>query len=176
MFLFLGVLSASHYMAGAYQQSLETVNFAVRRFPWYASTHRWHAVALAQLGRLDEATSALGEFLGLSPSYTLEIARHSYPFRRQSDLAHYLDGLRKAAGGDRLHAAVTPNRPGGLCLATLRFRFPANRVINRDSRCFSGFQPKRALSLRLEFKALSAISLRPPTASLFLVNTDLVHP
>lgn len=96
MFLFLGVLSASHYMRGDYHQSLETVNFAVRRFPWYASTHRWHAVALAQVGRLDEARSALGKFLGLSPNYTLEIARHSYPFRRGIDLAHYLDGLRKA--------------------------------------------------------------------------------
>jgi adenylate cyclase len=96
LFLFFGVLSASHYMRGDHEQALETVNFAVRRFPWYASTHRWHAVALAQVGRLDEATSALGRFLGLSPNYTLEIARHSYPFRRESDLAHYLDGLRKA--------------------------------------------------------------------------------
>jgi adenylate cyclase len=89
-------LSASHYMRGDYQHSLETVNFAVRRFPWYASTHRWHAVALAQVGRLGEARSALGNFLDLSPNYTVETARHSYPFRRESDLAHYLDGLRKA--------------------------------------------------------------------------------
>ena len=96
LFLFLGVLSASHYMRRDDQRALETVSFAVRRFPWYASTHRWHAVASAQAGRLDEARSALDKFLELSPDYTLEIARHSYPFRRESDLAHYLDGLRKA--------------------------------------------------------------------------------
>jgi adenylate cyclase len=59
LFLFLGVFSASHYMRGDHEQALETVNFAVRRFPWYASTHRWHAVALALAGRLEEARSAL---------------------------------------------------------------------------------------------------------------------
>ena len=96
LFLFLGALSACRYMSGDYQQSLETVSFAVRRFPWYASTQRWHAIALAQLGRLDEARSALAKFLDFSPNYTMEAARHSYPFRRAADLAHYLDGLRKA--------------------------------------------------------------------------------
>jgi adenylate cyclase len=89
-------MSASRYMKRDYEQSLESVSFAGRRFPWYASTHRWHAVALAQTGRLDEAKSALGTFCELAPGYTVETARHSYPFRRESDLAHYLDGLGKA--------------------------------------------------------------------------------
>ncbi len=96
MFLFLGLLSASQYMRHDYLQSLETADLAVGRLPWYASTQRWRAVALAQLGRLDEAREVLERFLELSPNYSMEVARRSYPFRRGDDLAHYLDGLRKA--------------------------------------------------------------------------------
>jgi Flp pilus assembly protein TadD len=96
MFLFLGLLSASQYMRHDHPQSLKTASLAVGRFPWYASTQRWLAIALAQLGRLDEARAVLGKFLELSPDNSMEAARRNYPFRRGDDLAHYLDGLRKA--------------------------------------------------------------------------------
>jgi hypothetical protein len=39
---------------------------------------------------------ALAHFLNLSPGHTLAAARHSYPFRQQADLEHFLDGLAKA--------------------------------------------------------------------------------
>lgn len=96
LFFFLGVLSASFYMLHDYTEAAEAAGQAVERFPWYASTLRWHSMALAQLGRDDEARRALSRFLDLTPQYTLRTARHSYSFLRQVDLDHFLDGLRKA--------------------------------------------------------------------------------
>ena len=96
LFLFLGALSASHYMRRDYASSVEASGRAVQRFPWYPSTLRWHAVALAQLERLDEAREALATFLELVPSYSMESVRNAYVFRRKVDFDHFLEGHRKA--------------------------------------------------------------------------------
>jgi len=95
-FFFLGVLSAAHYMLGEYAEAARIAGQGAQRFPWYASAHRWHAMALAQLGRADEASEAFDTFLRLSPSFDLAAAERSYTFRKKRDLDHYLEGLRKA--------------------------------------------------------------------------------
>jgi len=95
-FFFLGVLSAAHYMLGEYDEAKRVAGLGVQRFPWYASAHRWHAMALAQLGRANEAAEAWDAFVRLSPSFNLAAAERSYNFRLKSDLDHYLEGLRKA--------------------------------------------------------------------------------
>jgi len=100
LFFFLGALSASYYMRHDYAASIETSGRAVQRFPWYPSTLRWHAVALAQLGRIDEAREVLAKFLELAPRYSMESARNAYVFRRQVDLDHFLDGHQKAGLGE----------------------------------------------------------------------------
>lgn len=55
------------------------------------------AMASAQLGRLDEARTAVEAIFELSPNLNVEYFRVLYAhFRREEDLAHSLDALRKA--------------------------------------------------------------------------------
>jgi adenylate cyclase len=100
LFLFLGALSASFYMQRDYASSVEASRRAVQRFPWYPSTLRWHALALAQLERFDEAREALAKFLQFAPRYSMELARNAYVFRRQVDLDHFLEGHQNAGLGE----------------------------------------------------------------------------
>ncbi|MFQ5954557.1 MAG: adenylate/guanylate cyclase domain-containing protein [Kiloniellales bacterium] len=95
LFYFLTGLSACNYMMRHYKLAVEKAKISVERYSQYASVYRWLAVALAQLGRTEEAHEALSKFLELSRG-AFEEARYAYAFREKSDLAHYLDGLRKA--------------------------------------------------------------------------------
>jgi tetratricopeptide (TPR) repeat protein len=94
--MFLSGLSACCFIARDYEKAVEAGGMSVQRFPRYASSRRWLAVALAQLDRFDEARDALTKFLELSPDYTIGRARLTFPFRHEADLEYFLDGLRKA--------------------------------------------------------------------------------
>ena len=96
LFLFLAGVCACRYMLEEYERSVEAARLSVERFAQYASGHRFLAMALAQLGREEDAHKALEKFLELSPNHTLRAARHSFPFRHKANLAHFLDGNRKA--------------------------------------------------------------------------------
>jgi adenylate cyclase len=95
-FFFFGVLSASLYMRQDYEEAREAANIGMQKFPWYPSSYRWKAIALAQLGQVDAAKATLGQFLDLSPRFDVSAAQQSYSFRRKADRDHYIDGLRKA--------------------------------------------------------------------------------
>jgi adenylate cyclase len=58
------------------------------------------AACLAQVGRVDEAKAAWDRCLDASPGYTIEDYKRGSPYRRQEDLEHWLDGLRKAGVGE----------------------------------------------------------------------------
>jgi len=95
--MFLGTLSANHYMAGNYEQAVQIARLAVQRAPHYPIGWRGLANALGQLGRGDEAREALAQFLNLMPGYATEAAaRKSVGFRDEALLQRYLEGLRKA--------------------------------------------------------------------------------
>ena len=95
LFYFMGGVSACHYMLRNYELAVEKANLAIQRYSQYPSAYRWLAVALAQSGRVNEARVALTKFLELSPG-SRDAARRAYLFKRDTDLAHYLDGLDKA--------------------------------------------------------------------------------
>lgn len=100
LFLFFGALSASLYMRRDYAASVEASGRAVQRFPWYPSTLRWNAIALAQLERFDEAREVFSKFLELAPRYSIESARNAYVFRHHGDFDHFLEGHRKVGLGE----------------------------------------------------------------------------
>jgi adenylate cyclase len=95
LFFFLAGVSGCHYMMREYEPAVEAAKIAVARYSKYSNSYRWLAISLAQLDRIDEAQEAMGKFLDLSPNAP-ETARHAYPLGNEGDLAHYLDGLRKA--------------------------------------------------------------------------------
>ncbi|MEO6364384.1 MAG: adenylate/guanylate cyclase domain-containing protein [Caldimonas sp.] len=95
--IWLGTLSACHYMARNYEKAAEVARLAVQRAPRYPIGWRSFANALGQLGRMEEAREALARFLALMPGYSSEeAARASVGFIDESLLQHYLEGLRKA--------------------------------------------------------------------------------
>lgn len=92
------LLAFTHYLLGDYEASLQ-------------SFRRWDnnnydrgfanlAACLGQLGRAEEARLAWGRCLERKPGFTLSDYKRDSPYRRQEDLDHWLDGLRKAGIAD----------------------------------------------------------------------------
>jgi DNA-binding SARP family transcriptional activator len=52
--------------------------------------------ALGHLGRRKEAAEVLGHLMALETDFSLEKARERAPLQKPSDLAHYIEGLRRA--------------------------------------------------------------------------------
>jgi len=55
--------------------------------------------ALGHLGRREEAADVRRRLLAIEPDFTLEKARRRAPLQNEADLAHYLEGLRRAGLG-----------------------------------------------------------------------------
>ncbi|MFB9983321.1 adenylate/guanylate cyclase domain-containing protein [Mesorhizobium kowhaii] len=92
------LLAFTYYLLGEYEASLD-------------SFRRWDnnnydrgfanlAACLGQLGRINEAILAWGRCLERKPGFTLGDYKRGSPYRRQEDVEHWLDGLRKAGIAD----------------------------------------------------------------------------
>lgn len=81
------------YAAGRYAEALEKL-----RHPGAggAGNGRVLAAALAQLGRLDEAQAEAARFLADHPDFTVGAWARTQPFGNPADLAHFVEGYRKA--------------------------------------------------------------------------------
>jgi len=88
------LLACAYYLLGDYAASLDSVH-RWRNNQYYRSLANM-AACLAQLGRIDEARVAWRRCLDAKPGFTVEDYRCGSPYRRVEDLAHWLDGLRKA--------------------------------------------------------------------------------
>lgn len=88
------LLAFTYYLLGEYEASLESF----RRWDnnHYDRGFANLAACLGQLGRAEEARSAWGRCLERKPGFTLGDYRRGSPYRRQEDVEHWLDGLRKA--------------------------------------------------------------------------------
>ncbi len=58
--------------------------------------HRPMAASYAMLERMNEARGALEALQSRVPNVSIEATRQQMPFRREADMDHYLDALRKA--------------------------------------------------------------------------------
>jgi adenylate cyclase len=92
----LGTLSRAYYQAKEYEKALESARKSLQISENYPMGHHALCSALAMLGQLDEAKAALARFLELSPGYTLQSSRATFPFRDEGDFQHYFEGLRRA--------------------------------------------------------------------------------
>ncbi|WFU80266.1 adenylate/guanylate cyclase domain-containing protein [Bradyrhizobium sp. CIAT3101] len=87
----------SHYLLRQYDATLSWAREQLYINPNHMQALAIRAAALAQLGRTDEATEATGVLMGNYP--TLNVDRHlrNFHWKRPEDIAHYRDGLLKAA-------------------------------------------------------------------------------
>ena len=84
------------YYSRAFDQAVEAAEHLIRSFPEYPPSYRWLAAAYGQLGRTAEAKEALGKALAIAPVPFEPFGRPHAAWRRPEDLAHLLEGLRKA--------------------------------------------------------------------------------
>ena len=92
----LSQVAISFYLSGEYDAAVEEGRRAIRAYPDFPQTYRWHAAALGQLGWTAEATEALQKAITVAPAL-FEMHVHARPqFMRPEDHTHWLEGLRKA--------------------------------------------------------------------------------
>ncbi len=89
-------LGQAYYILGRYDEAIEAFSEVLASNPGAERAHLWMAAALAQAGRREDAEWEVEQLLTSNPAFTLARLRHSYPFRRDADLQHLVDGLRKA--------------------------------------------------------------------------------
>jgi adenylate cyclase len=97
---FLVRIADANYFAADYEGA---VTFALKalgqpNFQW--SRYAVLIAALGQLGRLDEARRYLEEVTRQRPDFSIAFVRDTHLFGEQNIMAHYCEGLRKAAVPD----------------------------------------------------------------------------
>lgn len=88
------LLAYAYYLLGEYGASMDSF----RRWDNNNNQRGFAnlAACLGQLGRIEEAILAWSRCLERKPGFTLVDYKRGSPYRRQEDVEHWLDGLRKA--------------------------------------------------------------------------------
>jgi adenylate cyclase len=94
-------LGVAYFMLKRYQDALPFLQEAALRVPNSRGGHLWAAANYGQWGRLDEARAEIVAALRIDPKFTIEAQAHQAVCRRQRDLDHLLNGLRKAGLPER---------------------------------------------------------------------------
>jgi len=89
-------LGQAHYILGGYDEAIAAFERVLESNPATERAHLWLAAAYAQVGRGDDAEWEMEQVLSADPDVSEERIRDSYPFTDPVDLAHLVDGLRKA--------------------------------------------------------------------------------
>ncbi len=89
-------LSRCYSMTGQYENALTAIKKALLRSPNNASNLRQLAIVYALLDRKEEAGAAVKKVLELDPSYSVERASKTAPYKNQADLKLVVDAMRKA--------------------------------------------------------------------------------
>jgi len=92
----LSQVAISFYLSGEYDAAVEAGRRAIRAYPDFPQTYRWHAAALGQLGWTAEAMEALQKAITIAPALFEMHVHARAQFMRPEDHAHWLEGLRKA--------------------------------------------------------------------------------
>ena len=102
-FIFNSAASYAHFVAGRYEQAVQTARRALGEGPTYLVAQRLLTTSLAHAGRVDEAAEAARVLLALAPGYTLAAAADHASMR---DPGHATVVPGRVADGR--HSGVTP--------------------------------------------------------------------
>jgi TolB-like protein/DNA-binding winged helix-turn-helix (wHTH) protein len=89
-------LGQACYILGRYDEAIEAFEQGLRSNPSSERLHVWLAAAYAQSGRTDDANWEAEQVLVLNPDFSPDRIREAFPFNEPRDLAHFMDGLKKA--------------------------------------------------------------------------------
>lgn len=94
--LFENPASIAHLMKRDYEQAVEIARRVVENTPAYGNGYKPLIAALGHLRRRKEAKVYVDRLLEIEPGFTVKRFGEVYPFTREADLAHYMEGLRRA--------------------------------------------------------------------------------
>jgi len=95
-FFFDMALMMPHFLQGEFAKAQAVGRRAIELNPGFTSTYKGYLATLGQLGLEQEAGRVLARLLALEPRFCIRCALEQSPMTRQSDLALYADGLRRA--------------------------------------------------------------------------------
>jgi adenylate cyclase len=92
--IFHGGLAAAHYLAGSYDEAINSALSVLRFRPTFNGARRLLVAALAQAGRLDEAQRELERLKNFQPDISLAWIEKNVPYT-PGPMKSYLEGWRK---------------------------------------------------------------------------------
>jgi adenylate cyclase len=92
--IFHGGLAAAHYLAGSYDEAVNSALSVLRFRPTFTGARRLLVAALAQAGRLDEARKELERLKDFQPDVSLAWIEKNVPYTPAA-MKSYLEGWRK---------------------------------------------------------------------------------
>jgi TolB-like protein/class 3 adenylate cyclase/Flp pilus assembly protein TadD len=92
--IFHGGLAAAHYLAGRYDEAIDSALSVLRFRPTFNGARRLLVAALAQAGRLDEARKELERLKDFQPDISLAWIEKNVPYTPRQ-MESYLEGWRK---------------------------------------------------------------------------------
>jgi DNA-binding SARP family transcriptional activator/Tfp pilus assembly protein PilF len=83
----------AYFFKGDYERTVVVGRRAAKANPDFVNGYKPLIAALGHLGRADEAAPYISKLLRLEPGFTVASFSNVYPFRRQFDRDHYMQGL-----------------------------------------------------------------------------------
>jgi len=104
---YLWGLGVAYYDARRYAEAVATLES--RKQPNLKS-NLYLAAAYAQVGRQEQAQATVQKILDENPESSIELYGRAQPYKNETDLSHYIDGLRKAGIPENPPLAL-PDKP-----------------------------------------------------------------
>jgi tetratricopeptide (TPR) repeat protein len=90
------ILGLAYSSTGRYEEAIAALRKALSRTPNDLIAHANLTSAYSWAGRHEEARAQATEVLRINPSFSIEQRAKMLPYKNQTDLERYLEGLRKA--------------------------------------------------------------------------------
>jgi adenylate cyclase len=95
-FFYLGMLGEAYRLARQYEKAIPILKSALARNPNWLPAHADLAIAYSELGQEAEAQAEVAAIVRISPNYSLQVAKQTWPVKDPAVLERDLAALRKA--------------------------------------------------------------------------------
>ena len=91
--------SVAHTFNKDYELGIKWGKKCISDTPGFTNGYKPIICCLGHLGKTSEAASVISELASIDPDFSVEQMTRVYPFKREVDRNHYIDGLQKAGVG-----------------------------------------------------------------------------
>ncbi|MDH5556809.1 MAG: hypothetical protein OEZ03_05625, partial [Alphaproteobacteria bacterium] len=95
-YFYEAILGQAYFHLARYEEAAAMLERAVERNPEFNFARQYLAATYSHMGRIDDAEWQISEIMAAVPDYSVEHQKQHSFYQHDSDLAHFLEGLRKA--------------------------------------------------------------------------------